>query len=157
MEIIEWFDPYNVEHVKAYEHMIETGVWPKDFIPEGITFPTGWCASLNYKMAAAWAVLVTEQEKLKEEREKEGGEHKIYKKAPVAFQKLSPKKGDIILIRFPDDIDPAQMALAAGEIQEHIPDNIIVLCLRQGVSVSKLPEAQMNKHGWYKFDKETQH
>ena len=34
--VTEFFDPYNVEHLKAYDHLCQTGSWPKGFLPEGI-------------------------------------------------------------------------------------------------------------------------
>ena len=42
MNLLDWFDPDNIEHLKAYKHLMKTGIWPKDFIPEDIKFPTNW-------------------------------------------------------------------------------------------------------------------
>ena len=54
MNIIEWFDPHNKEHLKAYKHLEDTGAWPKGFVPRDIIFTTSWMASLNRKMADCW-------------------------------------------------------------------------------------------------------
>ncbi len=29
----DWFDPYNPEHMKAYEALCESGCWPESFVP----------------------------------------------------------------------------------------------------------------------------
>jgi len=78
--------------------------------------------------------------------------HKIYDRASLAFQKLSPKDGDVIVISFPADIEPLQMQLFAEGLQPHIPKGVTILCSRSGVTIQNLPEAEMNALGWYKFD-----
>jgi len=78
--------------------------------------------------------------------------YKTYDKATLAFQKLSPMEGDIIVISFPKDIEPMQMQLFAEQLQPQIPDDVTILCTRAGVTIQTLPEAEMNKMGWYKFD-----
>ena len=54
MDIIEFFDPYNMEHVRAYEHLQKTGQWPKGFIPKRTLFPTNWHLLIINKLANAW-------------------------------------------------------------------------------------------------------
>lgn len=54
MNIVDWFDPDNIEHLKAYQHLAETGLWPKGFIPEDIKFPTSWCIMLNMRLASKY-------------------------------------------------------------------------------------------------------
>ncbi len=77
---------------------------------------------------------------------------KVYEKASLAFQKLEPNPGDIISVRFPDDIHPVQMEKFAEGLRAHLPEDVVLLCLRAGTSIDKIPETEMNKHGWYKFD-----
>lgn len=50
--IIEWFDPANPEHIKAYHHLENSGAWPTNFIPEynSSFFPTGWHLILQSKI-----------------------------------------------------------------------------------------------------------
>ena len=36
MNILDWFDPENIEHLKAYKYLQDTGVWPKGFLPEDV-------------------------------------------------------------------------------------------------------------------------
>ena len=79
-------------------------------------------------------------------------DYKIYDNATLAFQKLDTREGDIIIISFPDDIHPNQMQMFAKQLQPHIPDDVTILCTRAGVTVNSLPESEMNKMGWYKFD-----
>jgi len=38
MTILDWFDMDNIEHLKAYKHLQDTGTWPKGFIPEDNEF-----------------------------------------------------------------------------------------------------------------------
>ena len=40
--ILDWFDPHNIEHLKAYRHMENTGRWPEDFLPDDIEMVTVW-------------------------------------------------------------------------------------------------------------------
>lgn len=54
MNIVEYFDEYNIDHLKAFTSIVEKGVWPEGFIPEGIEFPPQWQLSLISKMALAW-------------------------------------------------------------------------------------------------------
>jgi len=54
MDIISFFDPYNLEHMKAYEHLCKTGIWPKDFLPNDIVFSNSWSMILASKLADAW-------------------------------------------------------------------------------------------------------
>ena len=44
-----------------------------------------------------------------------------------------------------------QMQLFAEQLQPQVPDDVTILCTRAGVMVQSLPEAEMNKMGWYKF------
>jgi hypothetical protein len=56
--IVDFFDPYNVEHLKAYRVLEKTGFWPKEFLPEddykNMEWPLIWQAALTAKMTAAW-------------------------------------------------------------------------------------------------------
>lgn len=54
MTIVEFFDPYNVEHLKAYRHLEKTGFWPVSFYPENVEWPLIWQAALTAKMTQAW-------------------------------------------------------------------------------------------------------
>lgn len=54
MRLDSFFDPHNPEHMKAYEHLCTAGVWPPDFLPEGIEIPMLWLQEIQAKMAQAW-------------------------------------------------------------------------------------------------------
>lgn len=77
-------------------------------------------------------------------------DERIYDRAQIAFQKLSPQPNDILVIKFPDDIVHEQMAAFAQGIQQHVPDDVIVLCTRAGMSIDLFNEEQMNQLGWYR-------
>ena len=49
--ILDWFDPHNIEHLKAYKHLEDTGCWPKDFLPDDIEMVTVWKMCLATKLA----------------------------------------------------------------------------------------------------------
>jgi hypothetical protein len=69
MTIVQWFDPENIQHIKAYKHLMVTGVWPEGFIPRGIEFPPTWQIELIGKMANLWidSVIRGESGETKEE------------------------------------------------------------------------------------------
>jgi len=50
----EWFDPDNIEHIKAYEELQKRGIWPKNFKPENIYMEANWQGILAFKLANAW-------------------------------------------------------------------------------------------------------
>jgi hypothetical protein len=53
--IVDFFDPYNVSHLKAYRHLEKTGFWPKGFIPDEIIgLAMAWQVGLVAKLARAW-------------------------------------------------------------------------------------------------------
>lgn len=54
MNIYDWFNPNDVEHLKAYNYLMNTGFWPKDFIPKDVVFSSCWQSELTSKMAAFW-------------------------------------------------------------------------------------------------------
>ena len=54
MNITDYFESTNIKHVRAYNHLNNTGEWPKDFIPKDIEFNKGWQIILAGKLADAW-------------------------------------------------------------------------------------------------------
>ena len=76
---------------------------------------------------------------------------KVYEGAEIAFEKLSPRNGDTMVISFPADIDPDQMVEFGIEMDSVIPEGVTVLCLRGGMTVELLSEENMNSVGWYKM------
>lgn len=61
MTIIEFFNPHEIEHLKAYRHLEKKGVWPKKFSSKlkdefgrELIFPNCWQVGVAGKMAAAW-------------------------------------------------------------------------------------------------------
>ncbi len=78
--------------------------------------------------------------------------YKIYETATLAFQKLSPVDGDVIVIKFPADVEPMQMNLFCENLADEMENGITILGTRSGMEVEQVPESQMNKMGWYRFD-----
>lgn len=54
MNIIEFFDEDDINHLKAYKHLLDTGMWPKGFVPEGTEFPPVWQILIANTLANAW-------------------------------------------------------------------------------------------------------
>lgn len=58
MTIVEFFDPLDIQHVRAYDYLCNNAIWPEEFHKmlkdEGIEFPSAWQGSLAFKMADAW-------------------------------------------------------------------------------------------------------
>jgi hypothetical protein len=54
MNVADFFDPYNVNHLKAFKYLNERGCWPDKFIPESVSFTPTWIYDLTVKMAKAW-------------------------------------------------------------------------------------------------------
>ena len=53
--IAEFFDPYNVEHLKAYRHLEKTSFWPENFLPTELKDESScWQVELVAKIARAW-------------------------------------------------------------------------------------------------------
>ncbi len=58
MNILDFFDVNDIEHIRAYRNLQNTGMWPKGFIPEGTTFPPyAWQSSVASMLADAWVSL----------------------------------------------------------------------------------------------------
>lgn len=57
MNLTNFFDPYNIEHIKAFQHMQKTGAWPEKFfdkVKEHIAEDPHWYLSISMKMSNAW-------------------------------------------------------------------------------------------------------
>ena len=76
----------------------------------------------------------------------------IYKKAQIAFKKLSPKDGDIVVIKFPDNIHPQQMETFAEHMDGIIPEGVTIFCTRSAVEIDCLPKQELNDLGWYNIN-----
>jgi len=53
-DFADWFNPYSVEHMRAYEKLCNTGQWPEGFVPIGVEMPHMWITKIQAKMAEAW-------------------------------------------------------------------------------------------------------
>jgi hypothetical protein len=57
MDINEFFDVNNKDHLRAYRHVYDTGSWPEGFIPEGTTFRNLWHIELAGRLANEYVKL----------------------------------------------------------------------------------------------------
>ena len=54
MDVVEWFDVNNIEHLRAFSHVTKKGSWPEAFIPSDLEFPPGWNIAIAAKLASAY-------------------------------------------------------------------------------------------------------
>lgn len=54
MNVVEFFDVNNDEHLQAWAHLERVGTWPKGFLPASIEMPPVWATGIAFKMADAW-------------------------------------------------------------------------------------------------------
>jgi hypothetical protein len=93
MNITDWFNPSDIKHLRAYEHLYTKGCWPEGFKPADVECQVGWDNILAQKIAMQHvndairrADNYAEIQKHKEERE-----------ARIAEDKASRPKADKIL------------------------------------------------------------
>lgn len=54
MTITDYFDPEQISHIRAYQHLKDRGQWPEGFVPEDCEFVVGWQFDLAFKIANTW-------------------------------------------------------------------------------------------------------
>lgn len=70
MNIVEYFDEYNRDHILAWKYLSENGHWSHEFQAQlddaGIDeWPIAWQVCLAGKMAEAWVQLVIDRDDLR--------------------------------------------------------------------------------------------
>lgn len=76
--------------------------------------------------------------------------------AQIAFQKLSPKQGDVILVRMPDDVAYEQMYAVAQmltPLKEKFGCDVVMTT--DAIDVEMFTENAMNELGWYRLKEAT--
>jgi hypothetical protein len=53
-KFIDWFDPYDIYHIRAFRHLCNTGYWPKGFVPDDVDMSNTWQFDAVAKLADAW-------------------------------------------------------------------------------------------------------
>ena len=61
MNIEDWFQPSQITHLLAYQHLQKTGTWPIGFIPKSVIFTTCWHASLMSILANEYLKIQLEE------------------------------------------------------------------------------------------------
>lgn len=54
MNFTDFFDPLDINHLTAYQHLQKKGMWPEGFIPDNVQFESNWQLLLQSKMADLW-------------------------------------------------------------------------------------------------------
>ena len=65
MNTSEFFDPYNIEHIKAFEYLKKKGAWPIEFfdnVKKQVHEDPNWYLTIQMKMANAWVKHSLEKE-----------------------------------------------------------------------------------------------
>jgi hypothetical protein len=53
--ILDFFNPLDIDHLRAYQHLQQKGTWPENFVPwDKIEFGANWITELTTKMADLW-------------------------------------------------------------------------------------------------------
>lgn len=77
-----------------------------------------------------------------------------YEKATIAFEKLSPKKGDLVTITVPRNTDPRQMEMVAMLVDEACQElkeqGVTFMVVQGGIDFANFPEEVMARYGWIK-------
>ena len=80
----------------------------------------------------------------------------IYKNISIEIEKMSPKEGDILLVKLPKDMhtDIAhQVRMALGPIEDRFDHKFKFIIMSKEMDISHLTVDEMNRLGW--FRKET--
>lgn len=64
----EFFNPFKLEHIKAYSSLCANGSWPENFIPDDMVVSALSTTEAAFLMAEAWmkAALLNEDSKVRE-------------------------------------------------------------------------------------------
>jgi len=55
INIIDWFDTANYQHLRSYDHLEKTGFWSQDCQPPlSVEIPLGWQIALVAKLAKSY-------------------------------------------------------------------------------------------------------
>ncbi len=54
MKFLDFFNPLDIDHLRAYKSLEATGQWPVNFISDDIEFEPHWHVMLQVKMADLW-------------------------------------------------------------------------------------------------------
>jgi hypothetical protein len=54
MKFLDFFNPLDIDHLRAYNHLQKNGTWPKGFIPEDVEMDDHWYMLMQTKMADLW-------------------------------------------------------------------------------------------------------
>lgn len=58
MKLSKWFDPNNIEHIKAYYYLYSNGQWPEKFInymkENNVFIDQYWDSLIKTKIVDAW-------------------------------------------------------------------------------------------------------
>jgi len=66
VDLIDWFDIENPDHMKAYDHLQKKSTWPVNFLPADMIIPSDWYMMLHFKLAAGYVKLFNERQKINE-------------------------------------------------------------------------------------------
>lgn len=61
--IVDWFDPYNIDHLYAYLNFHDSGEWPTNFIPAGLHIQKDFYKLISEKLAKAYCNHMIESQK----------------------------------------------------------------------------------------------
>ena len=75
---------------------------------------------------------------------------KFYKQARLAFQKVSPKPGEVVAVTVPADMSAIQVTAMMDILQQLTEElDCKAMVLSQGAQLTLVSEESMNQMGWY--------
>ena len=48
--VVDWFNPNNPDHIRAFQHLKTNGSWPVNFIPDNLEFAPTWYLGILQKL-----------------------------------------------------------------------------------------------------------
>lgn len=75
----------------------------------------------------------------------------------LALTKLSPKSGEVIVIKFPRDVSSEYMSEFASSLNSALPIGVVAMCAYEDIDINKFSEDEMNVLGWYRLNSSVIH
>lgn len=53
-DFVDWFSPFNLDHIRAYNEWTKTGFFPKSFVPKTVVVYNDFSSHIDRKIAGEW-------------------------------------------------------------------------------------------------------
>jgi len=93
MTIVEFFDPRNADHCRAFQHLEQHGCWPDGFIPDDVEMTSAWQVALYARLAGCWIDHVVAVDNTRRRRDEMRQKLEDERKSKI---RNKPKKDEIL-------------------------------------------------------------